>query len=272
MEKDNEINGSGNAYDFGARIYDSRLGKWMSLDRAESYFFSKYVFVNDNPIQYFDFMGLIKRDPRTHQIIFTPKTGNINTSKEVKEYLNNGQAFVHASYIKGYIETDKGNKIEVYLVYGIWQQAEFDYYSEDDGDRQTIKYNAFIPISRPSQYSSNCYGNVIADDMYFIPSRESIVTVLKDEYKIIKQSGEPIKDIEFKKGDIMEVGIDHFIKATGNYNKKGEMIWSSHFSMDEKMEGSLTDVLQYLRNSGEGQEEENLQSESFKLFRPIEEK
>ena len=31
-EKDNELYGEGNAYDFGARINDPRLGRWLSLD------------------------------------------------------------------------------------------------------------------------------------------------------------------------------------------------------------------------------------------------
>ncbi len=31
-EKDDEISGGGNNLDFGARIYDSRLGRWMSVD------------------------------------------------------------------------------------------------------------------------------------------------------------------------------------------------------------------------------------------------
>jgi RHS repeat-associated protein len=31
-EKDDEVKGGGNSLDFGARIYDSRLGRWMSMD------------------------------------------------------------------------------------------------------------------------------------------------------------------------------------------------------------------------------------------------
>ncbi|MEN9303960.1 MAG: hypothetical protein RL264_2389 [Bacteroidota bacterium] len=31
-EKDDEMKGSGNSYDFGARIYDSRVGRWWSMD------------------------------------------------------------------------------------------------------------------------------------------------------------------------------------------------------------------------------------------------
>jgi len=55
-EKDNETYGEGNAYDFGARIYDSRLGKWLSVDPlvAKYPYVSPYSFCANNPIIYID--------------------------------------------------------------------------------------------------------------------------------------------------------------------------------------------------------------------------
>jgi RHS repeat-associated protein len=56
MERDDEVKGSGNSYDFGARIYDSRLGRFLSLDpHAASYpSIAPYVFVANNPLIYID--------------------------------------------------------------------------------------------------------------------------------------------------------------------------------------------------------------------------
>ena len=50
------MKGSGNSYDFGARIYDPRLGRWLSLDPLASKYpaLSPYNFVADNPIMYID--------------------------------------------------------------------------------------------------------------------------------------------------------------------------------------------------------------------------
>lgn len=34
-ENDNEVKGTGNSVNFGVRIYDSRLGRWMATDRRK---------------------------------------------------------------------------------------------------------------------------------------------------------------------------------------------------------------------------------------------
>lgn len=67
QEKDNEIKGIGNSLDFGARIYDSRLGKWLSTDPLQKKFpfASPYNFVLNNPIELTDPDGKQPIDPRT---------------------------------------------------------------------------------------------------------------------------------------------------------------------------------------------------------------
>ena len=56
MEQDDEMMGDGNSYDFGARMYDSRLGRWYSVDPLHSIQpgWSTYKAFKDNPIVYID--------------------------------------------------------------------------------------------------------------------------------------------------------------------------------------------------------------------------
>lgn len=58
MEKDNEVKGSGNSLDFGARIYDPRLGRLLSLDPLMDEYpqCSPFAFVGNSPIWIFLFV------------------------------------------------------------------------------------------------------------------------------------------------------------------------------------------------------------------------
>jgi RHS repeat-associated protein len=59
MEKDDEVKGLGNSLDFGARIYDSRLGRWLSVDPLQAKFtpLSPYNYVANSPLQFIDING-----------------------------------------------------------------------------------------------------------------------------------------------------------------------------------------------------------------------
>ena len=63
--KDDEIYGSGNAYDFGARIYDPRLARFLSIDpRWKDYaFMTPYCFAANSPIRFVDIDGEGVGDP-----------------------------------------------------------------------------------------------------------------------------------------------------------------------------------------------------------------
>jgi RHS repeat-associated protein len=59
MLKDDNLKGNGNSYDFGARIYDSRLGRWLSRDPHELRYssMSTYNFAYNSPIAFNDLNG-----------------------------------------------------------------------------------------------------------------------------------------------------------------------------------------------------------------------
>jgi RHS repeat-associated protein len=59
-EKDDELKGSGNSYDFGARLYDSRVGRWLSMDPLAAQFadMSPYNAMGNNPINLVDPDGM----------------------------------------------------------------------------------------------------------------------------------------------------------------------------------------------------------------------
>ncbi len=58
-ENDNEVKGEGNSLDFGERIYDSRLGRWLSIDPLQAKYpnLSPYCAFANNPIYFIDPTG-----------------------------------------------------------------------------------------------------------------------------------------------------------------------------------------------------------------------
>ncbi len=58
-ENDNEVKGIGNSIDFGDRIYDPRLGRWLSIDPLQKKYpyLSPYIFAGNNPIKFVDYDG-----------------------------------------------------------------------------------------------------------------------------------------------------------------------------------------------------------------------
>lgn len=76
-EKDGEVKGEGAQYDYGFRIYDPRLGKFLSMDPlTKSYpWYTPYQFAGNKPIKFVDVDGLEEIDPIT--VVQQPKDKGI---------------------------------------------------------------------------------------------------------------------------------------------------------------------------------------------------
>ena len=70
MEKDDEVKGKGNSYDFGARMLDSRLGRWLTIDPQQKMYhsFSPYNYTLNSPIA--------NKDTDGERTYFAPGLGN----------------------------------------------------------------------------------------------------------------------------------------------------------------------------------------------------
>lgn len=90
MEKDNE-NNSG-AYDFGARVLDSRLGRWlaMDLDHSENIITTSYNFVNSCVILALDKDGNSQSVYLNQVDIWHNESYSINNGLLIKDYDNFG--------------------------------------------------------------------------------------------------------------------------------------------------------------------------------------
>ena len=72
-ENDDELKGDGNSLDFGARIYDSRLGRWLSLDPLMTKYASltPYNFCANNPVIFIDPDGKKIVDSKKREVFVT---------------------------------------------------------------------------------------------------------------------------------------------------------------------------------------------------------
>jgi RHS repeat-associated protein len=64
-ENDNEVKGEGNQQDYGLRIYDPRLGRFLSVDPLTGSYpwYSPYQFAGNNPIKFIDLDGGEPKEP-----------------------------------------------------------------------------------------------------------------------------------------------------------------------------------------------------------------
>jgi RHS repeat-associated protein len=120
MEQDNDVKGQGNSLDFSYRFYDSRIGKFLSIDPiGYNYpYYSPYQFAGNKPIIAIDYIGL-------HEFIIHYKIGENNEPVITKisvQYTGSNKHTYTISYpIKGspnlhvdalYVTNEDGNIID----------------------------------------------------------------------------------------------------------------------------------------------------------------
>jgi RHS repeat-associated protein len=147
MEKDDEVKGEGNSYDFGARMYDSRLGRWLSIDAFAGKYpnVSTYAFVANMPI--------IAIDPNGKEIIVTT---SINSET--------GKTVVNISL--------SGKVVFDYLSNSITHQQKLDYTKKINEVVETIFTKEF------ENYEVNVTSNLIVSDEKSIEDADHVIYIM----------------------------------------------------------------------------------------------
>jgi len=123
-ENDNEVKGEGNQQDYGMRIYDPRLGKFLSLDPLQKDYpeLTPYQFSSNTPIQAIDIDGLEKfyyartTDNKGNTVLTPLKTEPLIESKQVLiGYTTPQSAMADPQPI--YKTVQEVNQDQVYIVY-----------------------------------------------------------------------------------------------------------------------------------------------------------
>ena len=125
MEKDDSIKGEGNSLDFGARIYDPRLGRFLSLDPLMSSFSwnSPYSFAVNSPIVMVDFLG---EKGTIYMQVLTDENGEPALDNETMES-------VKQRMVEEYREKH-GVDVEVQVVYSNDILSKTEFYEQEGAD------------------------------------------------------------------------------------------------------------------------------------------
>lgn len=216
-EKDDELKGIGNSIDFGARMYDPRIGRWFATDKDFQLYpnQSAYSFSLNNPIKWDDDNGKHVKDPDGNIIVTIdePNAEYTVSSLDSKTGLLTSYSF---SAKKGRILTDKGNEVVVYIanndiVTKKIQQVSTDKYgnalADQDGNyivEKEIEKKKFDKTVFDCSY--NCTGNALTNKKFTISSDLINKKYLNDEGLKKKALSDA------KKGD---VGMYHIRKESG---------------------------------------------------------
>jgi len=155
MEKDDEVKGAGNSYDFGARIYDSRLGRWLALDplMADYSDLCPYNFAGNSPILFLDIDGRKFVNPY-HSKVSELELKKIKAQEAYDEFvksnpnlsekkLRKSEAAKHLSSVQNELEvnTNKAQKVDDFInTLKLSNVEEYNYFENlKDGNNNEIK-------------------------------------------------------------------------------------------------------------------------------------
>jgi RHS repeat-associated protein len=111
---DNEVKGMGNEQDYGMRIYDPRVGRFLSVDplTMDYPWLTPFQYAGNDPINYIDIDGLEQPDAPAAQTLTSTQPKPSFATKEFLDETRSGSVYKPGSPApKSFIKSPKGNTI-----------------------------------------------------------------------------------------------------------------------------------------------------------------
>jgi RHS repeat-associated protein len=170
-ESDNEVKGFGNSIAFEARIYDSRLGRWLSRDPRESEYAwqSTYAYYRNSPIATVDYLGMGDYyDKKGKHLGSDGKTVTEGEGKNAKQ-VPDGKAYVcEAVVVKDNIVQSATNEQDLGVSNSVLNQYANTVAQESSGDKtESYALASAIKNLANANYKGNIYNTLSAKNQIF---------------------------------------------------------------------------------------------------------
>jgi RHS repeat-associated protein len=206
-EKDDEIKGAGNSYDFEARILDPRLCRWVSVDPLAAQFpwQSPYVSMDNNPIMLTDPTGMSASPPDWVEKSDGSIKWDENVTSANDKDLQAGDKYLGKNVLVGTHNRDASLNEPI-------NTAKFDLYLESnkEGPSATIMGNT-VP-------ADNKTAGTLAEGLYPARSqgRASYLAEKKEDLALIINEG---KSVPTAPGSPKSSMTEVFFHSGNNYQK-----------------------------------------------------
>ncbi len=213
MEKDDEVKGGGNSYDFGARMYDARVGRFLSRDPKEAIYTwqSSYCYASNSPILFVDENGegpivgwvckKMSYDKKTnkaclsykinvHRTIYIVNNSKMNLNPATK-------AAICANIKDGYSNSSFSYDLNENEIIGLDQYM----------DRQYVQFpdNANLNINIEMQFSANVQ---FVNSLDEITDTKATIIEMVDDIPLSSNGGKPLGIASSILGDAIKVQAD----------------------------------------------------------------
>jgi RHS repeat-associated protein len=150
-ENDNDVKGEGNQQDYGMRIYDPRLGKFLSVDPIASEFpwNSPYSYAENDPVNFIDLDGL--ETPENQATVNPTRTKpkvDIKIDKDLLSGKSGGRAMQAPKPLPK--KSGKSLLVDAINVYRAWKALKAFEKFEKEAKKEYNKFVLGRPLKGPS--------------------------------------------------------------------------------------------------------------------------